>query len=182
MLFTANYQLGLQRVSPAQMADALAAFELALQENPDDEDAQAEQAKALLYVQGAAAIEEKDSQTAIKVYRQLFRQDKEYIDVTERLQQAYEMFGDELADDEKWCVAADQYIEANNLKSDISLKVKIDNSQELCNGDTPAPGKTVTPQAKASTTTTSATASTYAALRATPGAIESGRCGTTFDG
>ena len=165
MLFVANYQLGLQRVSPAQMEDALAAFELALQENPDDEDAQAEQAKASLYVQGVAAIEENDSQAAIKVYRQLFRQDKAYIDVTERLQQAYEMFGDELADDENWCVAADQYIEANKLKSDISLKVKIDNNQELCEGGTPAPVKTTTPQTK---TSTPASRTTPAAVRATP--------------
>ncbi len=131
LLYTANFELGQQLVTPANIDEALAAFERALAERPDDPEATVEHAKAALYVEGKAAIEA-DKSRAIKAFDQLYREDAAYLDVEVQLLQAYEAYGDELAEQEEWCLAETQYLEASDIKPDSGLKVKADASSEKC--------------------------------------------------
>ncbi len=131
LLYTANFELGQQLTTPDNIDEALAAFERALAERPDDPEATVEQAKAALYVQGKAAVDT-DKARAIKAFDQLYREDAEYLDVETQLLQAYEAYGDELAEQEAWCLAETQYLEASELKPSSGLKVKADASSEKC--------------------------------------------------
>lgn len=141
MLFEANFQLGLQQVSPEQVREALAAFEQALAERPDDEKVRTERNKAALYLNGLAALDE-DKLSAVKAFTQLFRLDENYLDTRQQLRQAYEAYGDQLTNDGEWCLAKDQYTEANALRASTSVLGKLNISAERCQTEavTQAPG------------------------------------------
>jgi tetratricopeptide (TPR) repeat protein len=169
LLFTANYQLGLQLVTPDRVDDALLAFDRALAERPDDPEVAVEQAKAALYVEGKAA-EEEDWETAIKAFRQLYEDTPDYLDVEKRLLQAYELLADELAEQEEWCDAETRYLEANRLKPDENLQVKADNSNERCQETTIAQADAEgSPQVTPNVTPARAGSPSSASIAATPG-------------
>ncbi|NJN97906.1 MAG: hypothetical protein HC875_29440 [Anaerolineales bacterium] len=131
LIYVANFELGQQLVTPDKIDEALAAFERALAERPDDPEATVEHAKAALYVEGKTAGDT-DRARAIKAFDQLYREDAAYLDVEVQLWQAYEAYGDELAEQEEWCLAETQYLEASDLKPSSGLKVKTDASSEKC--------------------------------------------------
>ena len=131
LLYTANYQLGLQLVTPDRIDEALLAFDRALVERPDDTKADTERAKASLYVEAKVA-EENDWEKAVEAFRQLYEEDPDYLDVEKRLLEAYKLLGDELAEQEEWCQAEAQYLEANRLKPDENIQIKADTNHERC--------------------------------------------------
>ncbi len=131
LLYTANYQLGLQLTTPDQIGEALLAFERALVERPGDTEATVERTKASLYVEGKEA-EAGNRQQAVKAFSQLYREDNNYLDVKERLLENYELWGDELAAQEEWCSAEVQYLEGNRLASSTALQDKAKASNQRC--------------------------------------------------
>ena len=131
LLYTANYQMGIDLKTSARLEDALVAFESALSERPGNPQALAEQGNALLYLDGVA-LESSDVQRAIEILSQLYRQDSNYLDVKQRLSNAYELHGDELARAGAWCRAMNHYEEANNLQSTRALEIKAENSSNRC--------------------------------------------------
>ncbi len=181
LLYTANYQLGLQLLTPDQFNEALAAFDRALLERPDAVEVIAQQAKISLYTQGRAAAED-NLETAVKAFNQLYRDQADYLDVKERLLAAYEAYGAELVDQEEWCLAEAQFLAADRLQANESLKNKAEASNKRCKetavtqagGGTPATVKPGTPQA-VSGQTSGITGTT--ALTVTPTAASSGNSG-----
>jgi tetratricopeptide (TPR) repeat protein len=154
LVYTANYQLGFQLLNPDQIEEAVQAFETALSEQPEDQEIKIELVKALLYIDGRNA-EQTDKESAIDVFAQLYREDADYLDVKERLLEVYEAFGDELFEQEEWCLAEAQYVEAALIQPDSILDTKIDGSTDRCqqtprisaqaNGSTPGPQARATP-------------------------------------
>ncbi len=133
LFFEVNYELGLQAIDPDTMLEALTYFEQALEENPDDTQAQIEQAKAALYVDGQAALDAGETEAALDAFNQLHREADDYLDVDSLLARTYERFGDELEADEEWCLAELQYLEASDLRPrDDLLQTKAEKSGDLC--------------------------------------------------
>lgn len=155
-LYQAHYQLGLQAIASSQLEAALDAFENALAERPNDPDALAEQANALLYLDGLNA-QISDPQNAVEIFNRLYRQDETYLDVKEQLFQAYQLFGDQLAGEGDWCQAQVQYTEANTLRPGTELQAKLQNSETRCRQTGPVAGAT-TPPAQAPAADTNITA------------------------
>lgn len=151
LLYQANYQLGLQLITPDQIDQAVQAFDLALAERPDDAEVSVQRAKAALYIEGKTA-EETDWQKAAKAYEQLYRDDAQYLDVQDRLIQVYEALGDALVEQEEWCQAEAKFLQAVRVSANDNLQLKVDSSHERCQEQviTQASGKP-TPQATAIT-------------------------------
>ncbi|HEX9923283.1 MAG TPA: hypothetical protein VGD99_11525 [Anaerolineae bacterium] len=131
LLFTANYQLGLDLIDPDQIEEAVVAFERALSEQPDDQDVIAQLEQATLYVEGKAS-EEDDPERAVEAFNQLYRVQADYLDVEQRLFRAYEAFGDALLNDEAWCQAETQYAEALRFQPNAGIQAKAETSTERC--------------------------------------------------
>lgn len=176
LLYTAHYQTGLQLMNPDQLKEALAAFEQALAERPNNPEALAKQATIQLYLDGLAA-EQSDAAEAVAIFDQLHQEDSSFLDVTQRLQRAYELLGDELSANGEWCQAEVQYTEANTLRPDAVLVAKINKSEERClnaqqSQTTPQPGSSSstagTPESSAPQPTATITA-TAASQPAAPG-------------
>lgn len=164
-LYTANYNLGHQLLRPEQATEALAAFEQALAERPDDAEAKAEQVKLSVYLEGVAA-EANDKEKAIELFYELYQEDEGYLDVEERLIETYEALGDELLEAEEWCLAEVQYTEAHALQTGEALQDKLDDVAERCQNAPLAQAVTTTPRARPGT------ASSGAAAEATPAAAD----------
>lgn len=148
LLFQANYELGRAAIDPDTMLEALTYFEQALAEAPDDAEAQVEQVKAALYVDGLTALDAGEADAAVDAFNQLYREDDSYLDVEALLIRSYERLGDELVAEEEWCLAEIQYIEASDLKpSDNLLQRKAEDSNEQCEASpAPRPARVATPQ------------------------------------
>jgi tetratricopeptide (TPR) repeat protein len=158
LLYTANYQLGLELKDSDQLEDALAAFENALAERPGNPQVLSEQDNTLLYIDGLA-LESIDIQRAIEIFSQLYRQDANYLDVKERLSSAYETHGDELARADAWCRAENHYNAAKDLNVSRAVEIKAENSSLRCEESeevvvVPTAAATNTPAAPARTAST----------------------------
>ncbi|MBE7556614.1 MAG: PD40 domain-containing protein [Anaerolineales bacterium] len=185
LIYTANYQLGLQLITPDEIDQALQAFERALAERPTDPEVTVELTKAAWYIEGKAT-EGTDQETAIAALSQLYDEDAAYLDVEKRLLDAYELYGDTLVEQEEWCQAETQFLAANRLEPDAALQAKAEISTEQCNqmqvADANGSTLQVTPQAtapagaagSASVAATSNVTSTTAAKPAAPAGGGSG--------
>lgn len=162
MVYLANYRLGLQLTSPDQIEQAIAAFEAALAEQPDNPEATLQLNKALAYVEGRQA-EETDKEAAIRAYSRLYREDSDYLDVAQRLAQTYQAWGDELLARQEWCQAKAQFTEAARLDSGSGLEAKIELSSARCSKEPAAAQATRTPPPPAGTDVPAAAASNAAA-------------------
>jgi hypothetical protein len=164
LIFTANYQLGLQLLGPDQMEQAVLALEAALSERPDDPEVKVELAKALLYLDGTTAA---DNEAAVEALSQLYRDDAGYFDVKQRLFRAHEAWGDDLINQQEWCQAQAQFIEAALIQPSAGLDTKTELSARRCQegGVTSAQtvGPTPSPQTRATRTGSSSTPAAGAA-------------------
>ncbi len=131
MFYTANYQLGLQTLSPDRLEEAKLAFERALAERPDDPKTKSEVNKTTLYLEGQKSLAD-NKQAAVERFNKLYQLDPTYLDVEARLLKAYQLWGDELATQKDWCQAEIQYTQAMILKPDNTLRDKADNSGKQC--------------------------------------------------
>lgn len=147
LIYKANYELGLQLIVPSKLEEAVAAFERALAERPDDPETSQEHTKASLYLAGMAATEAGQNLEAVEQFRQLYEQDESYLDVNRRLRQAYELAGDELAETDDWCLAEIQYTAANSLRFSEPLQAKLEESTARCEQETLAEEASPTPRA-----------------------------------
>ncbi len=133
LLYQASYQLGLQLLTPDRISEAVSAFDQALAERPNDEAVMQQKTRAVLYQTGKTAFEQKDWAKTIDALRQLYQQDNTYLDVKQRLLDAYVQLGDGLAARNEWCQAKAQYVEAVILQpNNDSLQTKSTQSNQRC--------------------------------------------------
>jgi tetratricopeptide (TPR) repeat protein len=161
LLYTANYNLGLEQVRAGQVEEGLHAFERALAERPGDAAATQQRELASLYVSALAGWG-KNWPDSINLLKQLYARAPDYADVGTRLYQAYEGYGDALAEEKEWCQAEPQYQQAVLLRSEAGIQAKHDKAQQRCRNAQSAAA--ATPEAASVLT------GTVAATAAPPGA------------
>lgn len=131
MLYTANYQLGLQQLRPDFIDQAVLSFERALEERPGDPKAETAYEKAQLYAEAQTALQ-KNKQKSIEIFADLYELEPQYLDVADRLWQTHELLGDDLALQGKWCQAETHYAQALILEPSDKLQTKVENSGAQC--------------------------------------------------
>jgi len=129
MLYTANYQLGLQQLAPEFVEEAVNSFQRALEERPGDPRVQAEYVKANAYLKANTTT---DKQEIVEQFKELYQQDATYLDVEARMVKAYTLWGDELALAGDWCNAELQYGQALILQPNDTVRTKADNMGSKC--------------------------------------------------
>ncbi|MBN1992466.1 MAG: PD40 domain-containing protein [Anaerolineae bacterium] len=158
LLYQANYQLGLQLISPDRIDEALLSFERALVERPDDQAANQQMAKATLYRDGQTYAAQGNLEKAVDAFRRLYLQDGNYLDVKQRLLKLHVQWGDELAAQEEWCLAEAQYIEAVLLQPNDALKARSDQIHGRCQDTSAARSAGASPAVKATSPATDSAA------------------------
>lgn len=175
LLYTANYELGLQLVSGGRIEEAVTSFERAVAERPGDAAAADELDKAALYLEGEAA-EVTDWQKAVDTFSLLYRKDPDYLDVEDRLAEAHLRLGDELAAGGDWCLAEVQYLQAADIQPADSVTRKLEASNRRCQEEplvevetTPSASSTPTvPAAGTASADSPASGSPAAAVESSP--------------
>jgi tetratricopeptide (TPR) repeat protein len=157
LLYTSNFNLGLQQVQAGQIDEARHSFEQALAERPNDPEAGRQADLASLYGSAQATWGAKWPD-AINYLEQLYTLAPNYLDVKDRLYQAYEMYGDALAAEESWCLAERQYGQAAQLQPGTAIQAQWDEAVRLCRTPTVTPGTAVTPSTASVTGTATVTA------------------------
>jgi tetratricopeptide (TPR) repeat protein len=138
MLYTANFNLGMELISNDQTSQGIHALEGALAERPGDVEASRQLDMASLYA-SAQASWSADWPSTIDYLEQLYTLKPDYLDVRNTLYQAYEDYGDDLAAEQAWCVAEVQYKEATMLKPGSEIQFKQAEAARLCRTPTTSP-------------------------------------------
>jgi TolB protein len=171
LFHTAYFNLGRQLVREGQVNEGIRAFEQAVAERPGDPEASLEIDLASLYV-SAEATWGVDWPSTIDFLEQLYTLTPDYLDVANRLYQAYESYGDTLMTEDAWCLAELQYEQATLLEPGAAVQARWDEAAFLCRAPTPTPAPTVTatptmtgtPTVTATTGTTQTTFSTTGSI------------------
>ena len=130
-LFTAYVNLALEKDNADNLEEALALYQKALALRPAATDIQRDRDLLEQYLQ-VLTYTGVDWAITIEELTALFNLEPDYRDVAERLQQAHAARADELASDEDWCAAQDEYNAALSVASDADLMVKRDAAQTQC--------------------------------------------------
>ncbi len=176
LLYTANFNLGMQQLQAGQVDEARHSFEQAVAERPGDVEATRQADLASLYGSAQATWGAKWPD-AINYLEQLYTLAPDYLDVKDRLYQAYKMYGDALAAEEAWCLAERQYGQAAQLQPGTAIQSQWDEAVRLCRTPSATPDTQVAPSTTpiTGTATVTATASvTGNGITAQPGSFGSG--------
>jgi tetratricopeptide (TPR) repeat protein len=157
LLYTANFNLGEQQLQDGQIDEARHSFEQALAERPDDAETARQADLASLYGSAQATWGAKWPD-AINYLEQLYTLAPDYLDVKDRLYQAYKMYGDALAAEESWCLAERQYGQAAQLQPGSAIQAQWDEAVHLCHTPSVTPDTQVTRPATSVTNTATVTA------------------------
>jgi len=153
-LFTTYVNLALEKDNADSLEEALVLYQKALSLRPDAADIQRDRDLLEQYLQ-VLTDTGVDWELTIQELTALFQLEPDYRDVAQRLQQAHRARADELASDEEWCAAQDEYNAALAVVSDADLIVKREAAQAQCRladaGSTAVPGSTARPAPGATT-------------------------------
>lgn len=111
MLVTVHQQLGLDDAAEGRIPEATEHFETVLGLEPGNNEAQDQLNLIRLYT-AALSHWERDWTATIQALKGLRALAPDYADVEMRLHNAYMLSGEDLAEQEDWCQAAEQYAEA----------------------------------------------------------------------
>lgn len=114
MLFDALYESGLALVSEGRLEEAIRLFDEALLLRPTDSVVAEQRELAASYVEALNSFEA-DWEAALEGLKDLQRRAPDYLDVTERLYQAYLGYGEALAFLGDWCAAEEQFANAYSM-------------------------------------------------------------------
>jgi len=159
LLYTANFNLGMQQLQAGQIDEARHSFEQAVAERPGDAEATRQADLASLYGSAQATWGAKWPD-AINYLEQLYTLAPDYLDVKDRLYQAYKMYGDALAAEESWCLAERQYGQAAQLQPGTAIQSQWDEAVRLCRTPSVTPDAQVTPSTASIAGTAAVTATT----------------------
>lgn len=138
MLFATFYSQGLRLINEGRLEEALRYLDKALELKPAQEDVLEQRKLAALYLT-AISYWGADWDKAIATFSELYSIEPEYIDVKQRLYEAYINKGDLHADQDEWCSAEEQYALAVEIKPDQAGEEKRIGANRLCLGITPTP-------------------------------------------
>ena len=130
-LYNANYEYGLRLISEGKFSEAVAAFDEALVEKPDDPIVTAEWEKVTLYL-SLASSEGPDYENNIIILNRIYEADADFADVTSLLFNTYKEYADYLSNQKEWCAALPRYQEANQIRSSQQMEALVRQADVEC--------------------------------------------------
>jgi len=146
LLFKTFYDQGLELINEGRLEEALRSLDKALEVKPGQEEVLKQRKLAALYLT-AISYWGADWDKAIANFYELYSIEPDYLDVKQRLYDAYMSKGDLYTDQGDWCAAEDQYALALEIRPDQAGEEKRGEANRLCLGavSTPATASTVSP-------------------------------------
>lgn len=138
LLFATYYDQGLALINEGRLEEALRSLDKALELEPAQEEVLEQRKLAALYLT-AISYWGADWDKAITNFYELYSIEHDYMDVKQRLYDAYMSKGDLYADQNQWCTAEDQYALALEIKPDQVGEGKRVEANRLCSGVAPTP-------------------------------------------
>ncbi len=138
LLFATYYDQGLELINEGRLEEALRYLDKALELKPAQEEVLEQRKSAALYLT-AISYWGADWDKAITNLYKLYSIEPDYMDVKQRLYEAYMSNGDLYADQYEWCSAEDQYSLALEIQPDEDGKEKRVAANRLCLGIAPTP-------------------------------------------
>lgn len=132
ILYNANYELGLRLISEGRIADAVAAFDEALAERPNDPLVTAEWEKATLYL-SLGPSNPANFEDNLVVLNRIYSQDPDFADVDDLLYDTYKQYGDYLGSQSDWCLALPRYQEAAAIFPGQEIEALVTQVEIRCN-------------------------------------------------
>lgn len=155
ILCDAFYYMGIQAAQEGRLEEAITLFDRALEIKPDNPKVGLAKSMAKLYMDGIryAGV---DWPSAIDRLAMLYNLDPNYMDVRPRLHEAYMAYGDQLAAQNEWCLAAEQYRRAHEIMPEETSQTRLAEATAHCGtsaptteeataGGTPSPTGTTVP-------------------------------------
>jgi tetratricopeptide (TPR) repeat protein len=146
LLFSTFRNQGLELVNEGRLEEALRYLDKALEVKSGQEDALEQRKLAALYLT-AISYWGADWDKTIANFDELYNIRPDYMDVKQRLYDAYVSKGDLYADQGEWCAAEEQYALALEINPDQAGEEKRVKASQLCLVGTPTPAiaSTVSP-------------------------------------
>jgi TolB protein len=151
LLFATYYDQALALTNEGRLEEALRYLDKALEVKPGQEEVLKLRKLAALYLT-AISYWGADWDKAIANFYELYSIEPDYMDVKQRLYDAYMNKGDLYANQGEWCAAEEQYTLALEIKPDQAGEEKKVEANRLCLGAAPTPAitSTVVPEYAAS--------------------------------
>lgn len=147
LLFATYYDQSLELINEGRLEEALRFLDKALELKPAHQDVLKQRKLAALYLT-AISYWGADWDKAITNFNELYSIEPDYMDVKQRLYDAYISRGDLYSDQNQWCTAEDQYTLALEIQPDQAGEKKRVEANQLCLGAAPTPAivSTVVPE------------------------------------
>jgi TolB protein len=131
LLYQTYMSLAAEQENVENLEGALQYYEKALLLRPDSVEVQRERKLISSYLD-VLTYSDADWPRAIELLETLYTEDPQYRDVEARLQDAHAAFGDQLADQQQWCLALDEYEAALSVRNQADLAQKRSAAQVQC--------------------------------------------------
>jgi tetratricopeptide (TPR) repeat protein len=138
LLFETFYDQGLELINEGRLEEALRSLDEALEVKPGQEEVLKQRKLAALYLT-AISYWGANWDKAITNFYELYSIEPDYMDVKQRLYDAYMSKGGLYADQGDWCAAEDQYALALEIQPDQAGEEKRIEANRLCLGVAPTP-------------------------------------------
>ena len=138
LFFTTFYDQGLALVNEGRLEEALRYLDKALELKPAQEDALKQRKLAALYLT-AISYWGADWDKAITNFYELYSIEPNYLDMKQRLYDAYLNKGDLYTEQHDWCLAEEHYSLALEIQPDEAGEEKRIEANRLCLGVAPTP-------------------------------------------
>ncbi len=132
-LFKARMEAGKAALAEENLSDALRHFDHALAVRPDDEEAQRLRWLTSAYRAGQRAYEGQKWESAAGQLRTVYLTDPTFLQTKELLALAHQELGQEFAEREIWCDAAQQYRSSLAVVTDAQVRSLASQASDLCN-------------------------------------------------
>lgn len=131
ILYQTYINLAGEQESQDNLEGALQYYDRALLLRPDEVDAQRERKLITSYLD-ILTYSDADWPRAIELLENLYTDDPQYRDVEARLQDAHAAYGDQLAEQQQWCLALNEYESALSVRNQVDLAQKRNAAQVQC--------------------------------------------------
>jgi TolB protein len=131
LLYQAYMSLASEQENLDNLEGALQYYEKALLLRPDAVEVQRERKLITSYLD-VLTYSDADWPRAIELLETLYTEDPQYRDVEARLQDAHAAYGDQLATEQQWCLALDEYEAALSVRNQVDLAQKRNAAQVQC--------------------------------------------------
>ena len=131
LLYQTYTSLAVEQENQDSLEGALQYYEKALLLRPDAVEAQRERKLIMSYLD-VLTYSDADWPRAIELLETLYTEDPQYRDVEARLQDAHAAYADQLAEQQQWCLALDEYESALSVRNQVDLAQKRNTAQLQC--------------------------------------------------